>query len=241
MSRFPIRVRLTLAFVVAVAIVLAATGAFLYVRLQSSLDEAIAETLEQRALEVDARLARGETLRGLPVAADEGFGQVLGPDGEVLDSTANVAAAPVIDGEQADRARAEGAVTIVRDDVPGFPGPVRMLVRRPSSAAGSQDVLVAGAALEDRNDTLSGFLTELLLIGLVALGVTSILGYAVTRAALRPVESMRAEAEAISGVEPDRRLPLPRSRDEIRRLGETLNAMLGRLEAALERERGFVA
>ena len=58
---------------------------------------------------------------------------------------------------------------------------------------------------------------------------------------MRPVESMRAEAAVISGAEPGRRLPLPRSRDEIRRLGETLNAMLGRLEAALERERSFVA
>jgi signal transduction histidine kinase len=52
---------------------------------------------------------------------------------------------------------------------------------------------------------------------------------------------MRAEASAISASEPGRRLPLPDSRDEIHRLGETLNAMLDRLEAALERERTFVA
>ena len=48
MSKLPIRVRLTLTFVVAMAVVLAATGAFLYFRLQSSLDESIAETLEHR-------------------------------------------------------------------------------------------------------------------------------------------------------------------------------------------------
>jgi signal transduction histidine kinase len=52
---------------------------------------------------------------------------------------------------------------------------------------------------------------------------------------------MRGEAAAISGSEPGRRLPLPHSRDEIRRLGETLNRMLERLETALERERSFVA
>ena len=98
-----------------------------------------------------------------------------------------------------------------------------------------------GAALEDRDETLAGFLTELLLIGPVALLVASLLGYAIAAAALRPVESMRAEAAVISGAEPGRRLPLPRARDEIRRLGETLNAMLGRLESALERERSFVA
>ena len=45
MSRLPIRVRLTLAFALAMAVVLAATGAFLYMRLQSSLDEAIDQGL----------------------------------------------------------------------------------------------------------------------------------------------------------------------------------------------------
>jgi signal transduction histidine kinase len=34
---------------------------------------------------------------------------------------------------------------------------------------------------------------------------------------------------------------VPESRDEVSRLGETLNAMLARLEAAIEHERGFVA
>jgi heavy metal sensor kinase len=239
MSRLPIRLRLTIAFALAMALVLAATGAFLYVRLQSSLDEGIDETLEQRALEVDTRVARGESLESLPVAADEGFAQVFAADGRLLDSTPNVAEAPVVDGEPVERARADGAQTIEREDPPGFPGSVRMLVRPLASDA--TQVLVAGASLEDRNETLSGFLTELLLIGVVALVVASLLGYAIAAAALRPVESMRAEADSISGAEPGRRLPLPRSRDEIRRLGETLNAMLGRLEGALERERGFVA
>jgi two-component system, OmpR family, sensor kinase len=36
------------------------------------------------------------------------------------------------------------------------------------------------------------------------------------------------------------RLPLPETRDEIRRLGETLNEMLERLDAGLQRERRFV-
>ena len=37
------------------------------------------------------------------------------------------------------------------------------------------------------------------------------------------------------------RLPVPTTRDEIERLGQTLNEMLGRLEDALQRERDFVA
>jgi signal transduction histidine kinase len=51
---------------------------------------------------------------------------------------------------------------------------------------------------------------------------------------------MRQEADAISVSDRGRRLPIPASRDEIARLGNTLNAMLGRLEEAFDRERRFV-
>jgi signal transduction histidine kinase len=51
---------------------------------------------------------------------------------------------------------------------------------------------------------------------------------------------MRRRAAAISAAEPEQRLPLPEAHDELHRLGETLNEMLGRLEVALERERAFV-
>jgi signal transduction histidine kinase len=51
---------------------------------------------------------------------------------------------------------------------------------------------------------------------------------------------MRRRAAEITAAEPDSRLPLPDANDEIRRLGETLNEMLGRLDTALARERAFV-
>jgi two-component system OmpR family sensor kinase len=240
MNRLPIRIRLTLGFALAMALVLAATGAFLYFRLQSSLDDAISESLEQRSQEVETKLGRGESIEDLPVPPDEGFAQVFAPDGRLFDSTANVAQTPVIGRDPIERARTAGVETVDLPDAGAFPGPVRMRIQA-VTAPGGERVAVVGATLEDRNETLSGFLTELLLIGVAALALASLLGYALATAALRPVESMRRGAAAISAAEPGRRLPLPRTRDEIRLLGETLNAMLGRLEAALERERGFVA
>jgi len=74
----------------------------------------------------------------------------------------------------------------------------------------------------------------------VALLLASLAGYAVSGRALRPVEAMRQRAAVISAAEPKQRLPLPAADDEIHRLGETLNQMLGRLETAIERERAFV-
>ena len=50
-----------------------------------------------------------------------------------------------------------------------------------------------------------------------------------------------ARRRDLDASEPGQRLPLPEASDEIRRLGETLNAMLARLEEGLARERRFVA
>jgi signal transduction histidine kinase len=52
---------------------------------------------------------------------------------------------------------------------------------------------------------------------------------------------MRRRAAAISGETMESRLPVPQTRDELQRLGETLNEMLGRIEDVLRRERDFVA
>jgi len=51
---------------------------------------------------------------------------------------------------------------------------------------------------------------------------------------------MRRRAAELTG-EAEGRLPVPPSHDEIQRLGDTLNAMLGRLQAVLARERSFVS
>ena len=52
---------------------------------------------------------------------------------------------------------------------------------------------------------------------------------------------MRRPAAEISGRDRGERLPVAETRDEVQRLGETLNEMLGRLDEALARERDFVA
>ena len=90
-------------------------------------------------------------------------------------------------------------------------------------------------------ETLHHLFRGLIVAGPVGLLLATLGGYLLAAAALRPVESMRRRASAISATTTGARLPVPRSRDEIRDLAETLNDMLGRLEAALEHERRFVA
>jgi two-component system OmpR family sensor kinase len=100
---------------------------------------------------------------------------------------------------------------------------------------------VVGTSLEDRDETLSGLVRAFVIGGGAALLAASLIGWLLASAGLRPVEAMRRRAERVSLERGDERLPLPSARDEIRRLGETLNEMLGRLRGSFERERRFVA
>ena len=241
-SRLPIRLRLTLAFALAMAVVLVATGVFLYIRLADSLDQAVDEGLAARAADIAPSLRAGDTepaFAGSSADADERFAQLLAPDGRIVEQTPTLRPDALLDQDELARA-GRGSITTEVDGAPGVAGRARLLAV-PVQTPSGQRVLVLGASLDDRDETVGGFLTELFLVGPAALVLASLLGYGLATAALRPVESMRAEASAISASEPGRRLPLPGSHDEIYRLGETLNAMLDRLEAALERERTFVA
>jgi heavy metal sensor kinase len=236
MSRIPIRIRLTLAFAVAMAVVLAAIGAFLYVRLGSSLDEAIDEDLQTRLAEASAQVSRGEQVSS-PGDPEERVVQVLTTDGTLRSTTST--SEPLLGPPELARAE-DGRTWLVLPHVAGLDGRIRVLTA-PVDTAEGQRVIVVGASLEDRDDAVRELLTLLVIAAPIALLLASLLGYGLATLSLRPVESMRREAAEISATEPGGRLSVPPARDEISRLGETLNAMLERLEAALERERGFVA
>ena len=96
-------------------------------------------------------------------------------------------------------------------------------------------------AREDRDETLATLLGLFLIGGPLALGAATLTGWLLAGAALRPVEAMRRRAAEISAETTGERLPVPDSHDEIQRLGTTLNEMLDRLDAGLQRERRFVA
>ena len=236
MSRLPIRLRLALAFAVAMAVVLFLLGALLYIRLGNTLAEQLDDSLTGRATTLGAVLRQGRLPSQTELAGgEEGFAQVLSPSATVLAASAPTGRRPVVTAREAARADA-APVFLRREAVRGVDGkPVRVLVTRVDGR-----YLLVGASLEDRADALSGLLAQLLVVGPLALIITSIGGYLLAAAALRPVETMSRRAASISANRPGRRLPLPVARDEIRRLGETLNEMLARLEAGLERERRFV-
>lgn len=243
MSRLSIRARLTAAFAGALLLVLTLAGLFVYARVSSELTAALDGGLRSRADDLAALVASAR--RGEPrlsgsrrVESEEGFSQILRPDGAIVASTLPSAGA-AIDPEQARRAAAE-PVLVDGVAVAGVEGQARLLAAPASSPAGRY-VVVAGASTDDREEALAGIANAFLIGAPLALALASGLGYLLAKRSLAPVESMRERAARITLERSGERLPLPAARDELGRLGATLNAMLDRIEEALERERVFVA
>jgi two-component system OmpR family sensor kinase len=244
LRRVPIRLRVAGAFAVAMAIVLAATSWFLYVRLDSHLSLSLDRSLRLRSQDLTelvgdpgAPLARAN---GAPfVEEGEAFAQLLDEQGHVLDATRPLRKRALLSASEL-RAALGGAIMADRDSVPGLDEPARLLAR-PVVDRGRRHVLVVGASRGDVAEALSGLRDELLIAGPIALALASVAGYMLAGLSLRPVESMRRRAEAISAETAGERLPVPQTGDEIERLAETLNEMLVRIEVALQRERDFVA
>jgi signal transduction histidine kinase len=231
-SRLPVRLRLTAAFAVAMALLLAGAGLFVYARLKSDLDESVTAGLEAR---VAAVLAAGSASAGAAGDGEEGFAQLRRADGTVLDSAGGIRGEAL--GRAELRRAAAGEVILIERRVPGIEGTARVLAR----AGGGDELATAGQSLDDRDETLGNLAASFAIGGPIAVIFASLLGYALATAGLRPVEAMRRRAQRVSLASADERLPLPAAHDEIRRLGETLNDMLDRLRRSFERERRFVA
>ncbi|HYF25571.1 MAG TPA: ATP-binding protein [Baekduia sp.] len=245
LRRLPIRTRVTLAFTAAMALLLAATGTFLYLRLGDELETTVDQGLQSRAADVNG-LVRGndpgriERLElGALAEAGEGVTQVVDArTGALLDSTREFHGRRLVTSGQLERARS-GTVFVDRPAV-ADDDPMRLLLT-PARTRGRELVLVVGSSVDDRLEAQRGLRRTLLLGGPIALLLAALAGYAVVAAALRPIEAIRRQADAVSAGRLDERVPVPPADDEVRRLGETLNAMLGRLQDAFARERSFTA
>jgi len=102
-------------------------------------------------------------------------------------------------------------------------------------------VVEAAESIQELDQSLHrfGLLLCWLIPGLLALAGAG--GYWISRRALQPVDQITAAAESISIHNLDGQLSVPRSGDELQRLSETLNRMLGRLNQSVQRMSQFTA
>jgi signal transduction histidine kinase len=217
------------------AVLLTITGSFVYLRLGAELLRSTDTALLTEADAIAAGLGQQGATFNPPAAGGLGtFAQVVGPGGKVLESSPGFAARPAVSPSALSGI---SGLAFFGEAVPGIQGTARIVAL--AQGSGSQRVWVlVGASAQNRDGVLSALQVLMVAGGLVTLALAAAAGWVVAGAALRPVERQEADAISVSGR--GRRLPIPASRDEIARLGNTLNAMLGRLEAAFDRERRFV-
>src|SRR2546423_520489 len=99
----------------------------------------------------------------------------------------------------------------------GVDGPMRVVAVRAGPPHDPQTVIVA-QSVRDIQESFGLLRTALLVVYPLLLLALGLVGWRVVGAALRPVEALRAGAEAITGTGAADRLPVPAAHDEVGRL-----------------------
>lgn len=230
-----VRVRTTIGATVVVGVALVVGSLILVGVLRRDLRSTVDRTAKLRARDVAALLSAGTAPRDLAVDGEESsLVQVLDARGRVVASSENIAGEPAIADIAPGEIRTVGHLPI--SDGQGF----RVAAVRVTTPAGQLRVLAA-RSLEPADEgvaSLAGLLAGGLPVLVLLVTVTT---WVVTGRALRPVEAIRAEVNAITSTQLERRVPAPAGDDEIARLARTMNQMLERLEGASVRQQRFVS
>jgi heavy metal sensor kinase len=114
--------------------------------------------------------------------------------------------------------------------------PIRIAIARSISLR-----IAAAYPVDEVQSVIDDFLRTLMLVVPGVLLISVLGGWFLSKASLHPVDEITRSAKEITASNLSRRLPVPKSDDEIRRLSETLNDMISRLESSFGQIRQFTA
>ena len=249
MSRVSLRWRVALASAVAILLAVVLLGVATLTLLDNQLHGALDRSLRARAVDVARVAAATPRVLTLPGTLEGRVGS--GPAlVEVVDRRGRIVArsgalggrvlpvgTPLTTALRSRRA-GYGDASLGDEPVRIYAAPLGELGGGPASGGA---VAIAGGT-GDIEDTLRTTRGLVAISAIAAAILAALLSVLLTRRALRPLGRLTAGAEAIARTgDPERRLPAPASSDEVRRLADTLNAMLDTLDRARENERRFVA
>jgi two-component system, OmpR family, sensor kinase len=242
-----IRLRLALLFALGTAVLIATFGFVFADQLRDGLLWSLDSGLRPRA----DLVARTVTAGGVNHASDTtpaplagSLTQIYDPTGALVGASADAGRQPMLTPAERSAAK-QGPLSATRklsgaDDNGVSDEAIRVRaipVKRPDGtwlvAVGTSVETVYDAEARVRHAVEFGGPPVVVLAGLAA--------WLMAGSALRPVERMRREVAVISEHGSDAAIVVPGTHDEIAKLAATMNAVLGRLKLALDRERRFVA
>lgn len=238
--RAGVRVRTALTAAVTVGAVLAVGSVLFVLLLQRNLAGAVDEALLQQAQTLADTVAQ-EGSSGVDLqrrVGDVNVSQLLDAGGAVLESS------PGLDGQPAlspGRPPPGRHIASTRGLPRSTDEPYRVLALGTRGPSGRPLIVVVAQSLEGV-EASARTAAGLLLVGApLLLLLVAAVTYWLSGRALRPVEAMRRQVADIDARTLGASVPLPEARDEVWRLGWTLNRMLGRLESAATEQRRFVS
>ena len=243
-----LRVRLTLWYGTALALILIIFSTVLYVMTARSLRDAVDQSLEEtaaaavRALEERGFLPlvdEGELMSQFPeLARIDKFFQIFSPSGTITIRSPNVKQHEMPLSRQALEVAYSGHSLFASAKYPKEP-PLR-LISVPIVYRGSLLYIIqVSTTMDSVEHTLNRLLLVLLVSMPVALAVSLAGGWFMAGRALRPVDAITLAAQRIAEGDLTQRLTAPASADEIGRLTNTFNNMIDRLEISFRQIRQF--
>jgi heavy metal sensor kinase len=241
-----VRLRLTIWYVVLLAVILASFSAGVYVLLREQLYSNLDDAVEGRSNILQGLIRYDDerpTLSGSIVAsdpeADENFVRVFDQSGAVTFKNPAFEGDPPIDSHSIERALAgRRSVRTVNIE-----GESTRLHTRPIRNEGMDvtGVLEVGLRDEDAREPLQALIVILAIAYPLTLVGASLGGLFFASRALSPIDSLTRLARQLSAEDLSQRLNLKLPDDEVGRLARTFDEMLERLEDSFRRQRRFTA
>lgn len=228
-----IRFRLTGLATIVVAVALSVASAALFLVQRNALTTNLDADLTARATAIELSLAGGLNAEEV---ADPGNEELVVQVVDILDRV--VAASPNLAGEPPIADHREGVRVV--DDIDLEDAPFRVVTMETTRTTEPFTIHV-GASLEDITEASAALAGTMAAAVPALVVILAALTWWLVGRALGPVEAIRAEVAEIDSRDLSRRVPVPTTGDEISRLAEMMNQMLGRLEISTSRQQRFVA
>jgi heavy metal sensor kinase len=244
----PLRLRLTLWYGTALALILVVFATILYMVTARGLRDQVDQSLEETAMtavrSLEERgflplLSEEELLSQFPeLARIDKFFQIFSPSGTITIRSPNIKQHDVPLSRTALDVALMGKSIFESAKYPNEP-PLR-LISVPIVYRGTlMYIIQVGTSLESVEETLHRLLVVLLITMPVALAVSLAGGWFLAGRALRPVDAITLAAQRIAAGDLTQRLSTLNSSDEIGRLASTFNDMISRLDTSFRQVRQF--